>query len=140
MVIYIFHLLLFFKFQGKQKSIHHSVRRIRSRKNSQRQICYAIFCNCWGYLVWVPSWKKGRHNVFSIIFWISCEKTYLARRLTPSFKDLFMFFVTIFRDDITIFWDENLLWFLTVKKTLFWTNKKFVYLIFIPKYRNIFPN
>ena len=50
--------------------------------------------------------------------------------------DLFMSFVTIFWDDITIFWDENLLWFLTEKKKLFWTNKKLVYLIFIPKYHN----
>ena len=45
----------------------------------------------------------------------------------------------LFGDDVTIFWYENLLRFLTEKKKLFWTNKKFVYLIFIPKYCNIIP-
>ena len=35
-----------------------------------------------------------------------------------------MIFNTIFWDDITIFWYENLLSFLTEEK-LFWTNKKF---------------
>jgi len=46
----------------------------------------------------------------------------------------------LFWEEITIFWDENLLRFLTEeKKKLFWTNEKFVYLIFIPKYCNTFP-
>ena len=57
--MYVF-IVIFLNFQRKSKSIHHSFRRIWGRKNSQRQICYAIFCNCWGYLVWVPSWKEGR--------------------------------------------------------------------------------
>ena len=30
-----------------------------------------------------------------------------------------------------LFWDENLLWFLTDKKNLFWANKRFVHFIFI---------
>ena len=54
--------------------------------------------------------------------------------------DLFMLSSTLFWDDITKFLDENLLLFtfLTGKlwKNLFWTNKKFVYLlslqIFVP--------
>ena len=54
---------------------------------------------------------------------------------------LLWYFGTLFFDDITIFWDENLLWFWTEKKeNLFWTNTKFVYLTFFPKYRNIIPN
>ena len=36
-----------------------------------------------------------------------------------------LYFGTLFWDDITIFWDENLLSFLTEKENLFWTNKKF---------------
>ena len=40
---------------------------------------------------------------------------------------------TLFWDDIMIIWDENLFTFLTEKKNQFWTNKKFVYLIFINK-------
>ena len=38
---------------------------------------------------------------------------------------------TIFWDDIPIIWNENIVCFLNEKKKLFWTNKKFVYLIFI---------
>ena len=44
-----------------------------------------------------------------------------------------MSFCTLFWDDITIIWDKILFSFLTEKKNLFWTNKKFVYLIFINK-------
>ena len=73
---------------------------------------------------------------------VSTQWAIFAKNL--SFKNLFMssgwYFRTLFWDDITIFSDENLLWFLIErKKKLFWTNKKFVYLIFIPKYRNIIP-
>jgi hypothetical protein len=39
------------------------------------------------------------------------------------------YFFTSFWDDITIIWDENIVYFLTEKKNLFWTNKKFDYLI-----------
>ena len=39
----------------------------------------------------------------------------------------------LFWDDITIICDENIVYFLTEKKKLLWTNKKFVYLIFINK-------
>ena len=54
---------------------------------------------------------------------------------------LLLYFGTLLWDDITIFWDENLLWFWTEKKeNLFWTNMNFVYLTLIPKYRNIIPN
>ena len=42
-------------------------------------------------------------------------------------------FRTLFLDDIAKMWDENIVYLLTEKKTLFWTNKKFVYLIFIYK-------
>ena len=59
------------------------------------------------------------------------------------------YFVTLFWDDITKFWDENLLLFTfstgKLRKNLFWTNKKFVYLNIItnfhPKitYKNIVP-
>ena len=54
------------------------------------------------------------------------------------------YFGTLFWDDITKFWDENLLLFtfLTgkLRKNLFWTNKKFVYLNIITNFRNIVPN
>ena len=58
------------------------------------------------------------------------------------------YFEKLFWDDITKFWDENLLFtFLTgkLRKNLFWTNKNFVYLLIyhnkyssqsnVPKYR-----
>ena len=40
-----------------------------------------------------------------------------------------MSFCTLFWDDITIIWDKILFSFLTEKKNLFWTNKKFVYIL-----------
>ena len=42
------------------------------------------------------------------------------------------YFCTLFWDDITIIWDEYIVYFLT-EKNLFWSNKKFVYLIYINK-------
>ena len=52
-------------------------------------------------------------------------------------------FGTLFWDDITKFWDENLLLFtfLTrkLRKSLLWTNKKFVYLNIITNFCNIIP-
>ena len=36
-------------------------------------------------------------------------------------------------------WIYTVIDFSTEKKNLFWTNKKFVYLIFIPKYCDIIP-
>ena len=39
----------------------------------------------------------------------------------------------LFWDDITIIWDENIVYFFNWEKKLFWTNKKFVYLIFVNK-------
>ena len=43
------------------------------------------------------------------------------------------YFRTLFWDDITIIWDENIVYFFNWEKTLFWTNTKFVYVIFINK-------
>ena len=58
----------------------------------------------------------------------------IAQRVT---RNLFMSFVryfrTLFCDDITIIWEENIVYFFNWEKNLFWTNKKFVYLIFINK-------
>ena len=51
--------------------------------------------------------------------------------------NLFMSFCTIFShiiwNDIKIIWDENIVYFFNWEINLFWTNKKFVYLIFINK-------
>ena len=53
--------------------------------------------------------------------------------------DFFMPSGTIFLD-IALGWYDNFLgWTFIMMKKLFCTNKKFVYLIFIPKYRNIIP-
>ena len=46
---------------------------------------------------------------------------------------LYDIFVRYFGNDITIIWDENIVYFFNWEKNLFWTNKKFVYLIFINK-------
>ena len=46
---------------------------------------------------------------------------------------LVRYFWTLFWDDITIIWDENIVYFYNREKKLFWTNKKFVYLIFMSK-------
>ena len=43
------------------------------------------------------------------------------------------YFCELFWNNITMIWDENLVYFLTEKKKLYWTNKKFVYLTFINK-------
>ena len=43
------------------------------------------------------------------------------------------YFRFLFWNDITIIWDENIVYFLHEKKKLFWTNKKFGYSIFINK-------
>ena len=49
------------------------------------------------------------------------------------------YFGTLFWDEITKFWDENLLLFTDLieklRKNLFWTNKKFVYLNIITNLR-----
>ena len=44
-----------------------------------------------------------------------------------------MSFCTLFWDDITIIWDENIIYYFNWKKNLFLTNKKFIYLFFINK-------
>ena len=44
-----------------------------------------------------------------------------------------MYFCTIFWDDITIIWYENIVYFHNWEKKMLWINKKFVYLIFINK-------
>ena len=48
------------------------------------------------------------------------------------------YFGTLFWDEITKFWDENLLLFTDLieklRKNLFWTNKKFVYLNIITNF------
>ena len=52
-------------------------------------------------------------------------------------------FRTLIWDDVTKIWDENLLFtFLTgkLRKNLFWTKKKFVYLNIITNFRDIVPN
>ena len=58
--------------------------------------------------------------------------------------DLFMSSCMLFWDDITIFWDENLVLFAfstgRLGKNLFWTNKKFVYLNIITNFCEIVPN
>ena len=43
------------------------------------------------------------------------------------------YFCMLFWDDITIIWDENIVYFFNCEKNLFWTNNKFVYLIFNSK-------
>ena len=80
-------------------------------------------------------YKKRGETEFFILF-ILCtvnvnNNTQLLRFLMS--KELLMLSCMLFWDDIMIFWDENLLLFtfLTgkLRKNLFWTNKKFVYLL-----------
>ena len=53
-------------------------------------------------------------------------KSFLLGKLCD-FRLVHVLFVWYFG---TLFWDKNLLWFLAEKKKLFWTNKKFAYIIF----------
>ena len=43
------------------------------------------------------------------------------------------YFCTLFWDDIMMIWNENIVYLFNWEKNLFWTNKLFVYLIFINK-------
>ena len=43
------------------------------------------------------------------------------------------YFRTLFWDDITIIWDENIVYLFNWEKNLFWTKEKFIYIIFMNK-------
>ena len=132
--------------------------------NAKFRNSYAI-----AFIQHVCIWQKYQHLCFlwtQEVAWISLAKIHEKERVRTyewelvwpgmlNFRghskggliseswDLFMSFVTIIWD-IILGWYYNILeWkyimILNWEKKLFWTSKKFVYLIFIPKYRNIIP-
>ena len=87
--------------------------------------------------------QKSKHYVVSKITKITSYKKILNKHVdyeTCSCRSV-RFLGMLFCDDITIFWDDNLLLFTflagKLRKKLFWTNQKFVYLLssknFVPK-------
>ena len=86
--------------------------------------------------------RKSFRNLYDI--WIRLIHIYVLRKLfycnflNLGFENLFIsllynIFVRYFGRIITIIWDENVVYFFNWEKNQFWTNKKFVYLIFINK-------
>ena len=75
------------------------------------------------------------------LFWHKIQTTLLSRTSNFRFKKLVhallykicVSYCTLFWDDIKIIWDDNIVYFFNWEKKMVWTNKKFVYLIFINK-------